>query len=191
MSTDEIEEDSFDDNILDDNFDEGHSLIGETYIAPVKEDKFVDSKGNIIDKKDVSPLMQMKAMAQANGMVLPDPKKGCRKCYGRGYTSHNPETKSFTPCSCVEPKMTPQEKVALLQMQYKNGQIKPTGQQIRDYRRKQKKEFAKLIHKKGLELLKKQAEMDKAKALSASDVVTKTIEQVVNSISATGEVTNG
>jgi hypothetical protein len=52
----------------------------------------------------------MKAVAEKNGNVINEPKKDCKKCYGRGYTARDATTKQPIPCMCIFPPQTPAEK---------------------------------------------------------------------------------
>ena len=86
----------------DDNFEEGDSLVGEKYVAPAKDEKFIDvHKGTVIDKKDVSPLLQIKAFFESTNTKYREPRSGCGKCYGRGYTGFNTTTQAWIPCRCM------------------------------------------------------------------------------------------
>jgi hypothetical protein len=57
--------------------------------------------------RNMSPVPGMthdEAMAKFMPDVVPLkrlPNKGCKKCYGQGYTGRNVLTKKFVPCSCA------------------------------------------------------------------------------------------
>lgn len=152
----ETEVDSQTEEYIDDSFvDDGDSLIGEKYKAPEKDQKFVDvHKGTIVDKKDVSPLMQIKAFHESNGIKIGEPKSGCRKCYGRGYTGFEIMTKTWIPCGCLFPAQTKVQRDAEEHRMITEGKLNNTPANRRMLRRMQKKAYNKLIHKKYLELLK-------------------------------------
>lgn len=138
---------------IDESFvDDGDSLIGEKYTAPAKDQKFVDvHKGTIVDKKDVAPLMQIKAFLESNGIKHGEPKKSCKKCYGRGYIGFDTKCLSWIPCGCLFPAQT---KVQREMAQEAWARDVNTPKNRRYIRRMKKREFNKLIHQKSLELLK-------------------------------------
>ena len=50
------------------------------------------------------PLEVIKAAAEGIGLILNNPKPNCKKCFGRGYTGRNHETREPIPCTCLFPK---------------------------------------------------------------------------------------
>lgn len=141
---------------IDDSFvDDGESLIGEKYKAPQKDEKFVDvQKGTVVDKKDVSPLLQIKAFLESNNIPMGQPKSGCRKCYGRGYVGFETLSKTWVPCGCLFPVLTKAQRDAEERRMIVEGKLNNAPANQRMYRRMQKKAFKKLLHRKYLELLK-------------------------------------
>jgi hypothetical protein len=71
------------------------------------EDKseFFDTKeGKVLSKEELKNLPEidiMKSSAQTIGVTLKDPKKDCRKCYGRGFIGKDAKTGQPIACTCV------------------------------------------------------------------------------------------
>jgi len=155
--SEEMLDDSFDDSIVDEQFEEGESLVGEKYIPPVKDEKFVDvGKGVVVDKKDVSPILQIKSFFENNNIKIRDPKSGCRKCYGRGYTAFDIKAQSYVPCGCLFPPQTRVQKDAEAYRMLVEGKMSNTPdakRRIRDLKRKIQKNS---IHDKVLQVFKNQ-----------------------------------
>lgn len=65
-----------------------------------------DGNDNPIDKKDLqlTPLQVIKGMARTLGQDINDPKPNCKRCYGRGYTGRDSESKAPIPCLCMYSK---------------------------------------------------------------------------------------
>jgi len=85
------------------------SLYG--YELPEQKEEFIDvSKGAIIDKKDISPLEIIKAVANKNGMKLNLSARGCRYCFDRKYVGFDSITHAPIPCSCLYRGRTLEEK---------------------------------------------------------------------------------
>lgn len=74
----------------------------EEYELEDNQSQYFDSEsGEILDSKDLTVFQKMKILAERMGYEINNPKKGCRKCYGRGYTGFEKETKSPIVCMCV------------------------------------------------------------------------------------------
>lgn len=72
------------------------------YELPQDESFFVDqSSGEVVDSKDLTPFQIIKLTAQQMDIKVQDPRKGCKKCYGRGYVGINTSTKEPVPCRCI------------------------------------------------------------------------------------------
>jgi hypothetical protein len=167
---------SEEETFADEQFEEGESLVGEKYKAPIKDDKFLDvHSGLVLDKKDVSPLLQIKAFFDSTNVKYKDPNKSCKKCYGRGYTGFNISTQAWVPCTCLYPPKTENERkdegdkfVDNLQKVYA----------LKNLNRWEKKTRTKLIHQKALELLKKNNDKN-IKGIELSAIPSET-QEVVN-----------
>ena len=194
--TAEMIDDTFDDQPIDEAFEEGESLVGEKYDTPKVDEKFVDvRKGTVIDKKDVTPILQIKAFYESNNIKIKDPKSGCRKCYGRGYTGFELKTQTYMPCGCLFPAQT---RVKREQEGYRmavEGKMGNTPEAKRLIRKWKKQTQKKLLHQKVLELFKNKDAVLSASAeyaqqrdhiLSASS---EAVAQVVEK--ATEETSNG
>lgn len=173
-------DDTFDDSAVDEQFEDGDSLIGEKYDAPKKEEKFVDvHKGIVIDKKDVSPILQIKSFFEANNIKIRDPKGGCRKCYGRGYVGFEIKTQTYVPCGCLFPPQTRVKKEAEQYKMMLEGKMRNTPDAKRMIRRWEKQTRKKLIHQKVLDIFKNK------------DIVLSANSEMKQSLSAVKEVSNG
>lgn len=64
-----------------------------------------DSTGKAIDPSDVKipPFDVIKAMANALGQTINNPKPGCKHCYGKGYVGRDSKNKAPIPCLCIYP----------------------------------------------------------------------------------------
>lgn len=153
--TGEMFDDTFDDQIVDDQFEEGESLVGEKYVSPVANEKFVDvHKGVVVDKKDVSPLLQIKSFYESNNIKIGEPKSGCRKCYGRGYIGFEIKSQTYLPCSCLFPSQT---RLQREEEEYKiisQGLLGNTPKAKQQMRKWKKQTHKKLLHNKVLEIFK-------------------------------------
>jgi len=85
----------------------------QDYKTPKVQDAYIDpTKGAVVDKKNISPFEIIKAIADQTNTKIKEPRKGCKHCYGRGYTSKDAKTEMPIPCSCIYPTKTPSEKAA-------------------------------------------------------------------------------
>lgn len=92
-------------------FGDSGLLYGEKYDVPEKKEEFLDTtKTQIVDKKDLTDWDVIKALAKQLGTQIREPRKGCKKCYGRGWTARDSATKSPIPCNCIYPPRSPDEK---------------------------------------------------------------------------------
>jgi len=65
-------------------------------------EEFVDvNKGEIIDKNSLTPWDKIKYLAKQLNVKIQDPDTSCKKCFGRGYTSIDAESKTPIPCLCI------------------------------------------------------------------------------------------
>lgn len=63
---------------------------------------YIDPKtGQSIDTTKLEPFEIIKLIASELDIAINDPKKGCKKCYGRGYTSIITKNQQPIPCICV------------------------------------------------------------------------------------------
>ena len=66
------------------------------------QDQYFDTgSGELLDSKELSIFQKIKLIAQQMGYDINDPKKDCRKCWGRGYTGLKKDTKEPVLCSCI------------------------------------------------------------------------------------------
>ena len=160
-------------DVADDNFEEGDSLVGEKYVAPAKDEKFIDvHKGTVIDKKDVSPLLQIKAFFESTNTKYREPRSGCGKCYGRGYTGFNTTTQAWIPCRCMSIPQTENERKEEGKKFERNLQ---NVYALKNFDKWEKITKTKLIHNKMLELLKNGKSKEVAGiGLSASPIMPET-----------------
>jgi hypothetical protein len=75
--------------------------LGQGYQLNDKEEFFDPVKGEVVDKKDLSPWEVIKATAIRLGYEVKDPNKSCKHCYGRGYIGLVAGTKQPIPCNCI------------------------------------------------------------------------------------------
>lgn len=89
-------------------------LYGQEYDLPEDQDKFMDVNGDkVIDEEDIKnipPMEIIRAVASKTGTPIQDPKKGCKSCYGRGYTGIETNSKMPIPCSCIHPSRTQKQR---------------------------------------------------------------------------------
>lgn len=75
---------------------------GHQYAAPEDRDQFVDiEKGQVVNKSEIPPIEVIKALAARYKLEISDPDKGCRRCYGRGYTAKEIKSGAPIPCQCL------------------------------------------------------------------------------------------
>jgi hypothetical protein len=130
----------------DDEFESSSEdvLAGQQYAKLDKKDVIIDPhKGEVIDKKDLTPFQIIKSVAESTGTKVQDPRPGCKHCYGRGFVGYECTTNMPIPCSCIYPARSPnkheQEKM------YDNTKV--NGKFNRDQRRKLQKMLVKNIRK--------------------------------------------
>ena len=110
VDIDPIQDSIVDDNEYEEDLDEESISIGQDYSAPKVIEQFVDtSKGTVIDKTKLSHYEILKITREKSGLKTLKPNSGCKKCYGRGYTSLNSDG-SPNQCNCILPKLTPIER---------------------------------------------------------------------------------
>lgn len=94
------------------------------------ENVLLDPKNNtILDPND--PLTKIKTAAKMMNIAIKDPKKDCKKCYGRGYTGTKVATGEPVPCICIFEKKD----------QLLNFPIKYNRKQRRELERKKRRIF--------------------------------------------------
>jgi len=85
-------------------------FVGNNYQLPDDRDEFVDLKsGEVVKQEDISPMDVIRKLAEKTGAKILDPKKNCKKCWGRGYTARDAKTKAPVPCACIFPKVEGEE----------------------------------------------------------------------------------
>jgi len=92
--------------------EEEKKLYGQEYDIPELEESFIDDSGEVQSKKDLTPFQIIKEIGRQNGYEVKDPKKSCKKCYGRGYTGIEKDTRIPLPCSCIFETRTPNQKMS-------------------------------------------------------------------------------
>ena len=114
---------------------------GQTYEAPENRDQFVDvEKGEVIDKENIPPLEVIKAIAKRYNIQISDPNKGCKHCYGRGYTGREAKTKVPIMCMCLFRDRTNKQKYLDMQAAQMYGHFN------HDTRRKMKQNLHKRLN---------------------------------------------
>ena len=131
---------------------EADSFIAANYGLPEDRDGFIDtSKGEVIEKKEMTPFDTIKAIAQHSGVELRDPKGSCKHCYGRGYVGKDSVTKAPIPCACIYPPLTDAMKQQQLMNEIRNGRAPMSRRQKKMIRRailKEAKKKAKVERRK-------------------------------------------
>ena len=98
------------------------SFITANYGLPEDRDGFIDtSKGEVIERKEMTPFDTIKAVAQHSGVEIRNPKSSCKHCYGRGYIGRDSTTKAPIPCTCIYPPTTESMKQQQLMNEIRNG----------------------------------------------------------------------
>ena len=132
------DEDEFEDN------DGGFYKTSE-YVNPSDRDGFVDTvAGTVKSREDLTPFDIIKSVALQTNTIINDPKKGCRRCYGRGYTGVDASTKSPIPCSCIYPDKSENDKMQ--EAMYDENRVN-TKAPTRQQKRSMKKFFVKEMKK--------------------------------------------
>lgn len=86
-------------------------LIIPKYNLPEQKRGVIDpSTGQIKEMAELTPWDYIKGMATSMNIDIRNPKKGCTKCYGRGWTSKVAATGQPIPCHCIYPVLTPEQK---------------------------------------------------------------------------------
>lgn len=113
------------------------------YTAPQSQDSIVNTEsGQVQDIKELSPFEQMKWAAKKYNIAINDnPKKNCKRCFGRGYIGLNTD-KSPVPCPCMFPKVE-QTKEQREQVPLSMLPKKVQRKYFRDKRKQLKKEIRK------------------------------------------------
>jgi len=95
----------------DDNEEIDSPLIIPQYDLPQQKQGVIDtSTGQIKEMKELTPWDYIKGMATSMNIDIKNPKSGCKKCFGRGWTSKVVGTGQPVPCSCIFPVQTPEKK---------------------------------------------------------------------------------
>lgn len=93
------------------------------------QDQYFDTgSGELLDSKELTIFQKIKILAQKMGYEINDPKKDCRKCWGRGYTALKKDTHEPILCMCI---FKPEDKA--------NMQNTPTQKLSRVQRRRMSK----------------------------------------------------
>ena len=121
------------------------------YELPEKREAFVDvEKGEVVDKKDISPLEMIIAIANRQGVKLNLTVKGCKICYDRKYIGFDSNTHAPVPCPCLFRGRSPEQKMA-------DSTAWATYSFNRHKRRMMKKGLKKLINASALKQLNQQS----------------------------------
>jgi len=142
-------------------------LYGQSYDLPENRTVIIDeSKGEIIERSELTVFQNMKLIAEQNGYVIKDPKTGCKKCYGRGYIGKDFKTQMPIPCNCIYPARTDNEQTSenIMDAKAEVAQPKASRKQRRDY----KKRLMKYISKNKKSLMAEVAAESKVKSANDS-----------------------
>jgi hypothetical protein len=112
--------------------------------------------GQIKEMSELTPWDHIKGMATAMNVEIRDPKKGCKKCYGRGWTGKVAKTGQPIPCGCIYPVKTPEEKHK--EMNSHMAIKSQLSTMSRDSRRRMQKNLFKGSKKTATAALKKEAQ---------------------------------
>lgn len=130
------------------------NLYSQDYELPESREVILDkSKNEVIEKEDIGPLEVIRATAYAAGITINDPKPSCNKCYGRGYSGTDFNTKMPIPCKCIYPAKSQTEK----QAEYEFDSSRLGGRPNRDQRRNMRKQFRKMIKRNPAQFIKSMA----------------------------------
>jgi len=112
----------------------------DEYEVPEERVEYLDQNSKeIVDKKNLNPYQIIKVIAQKNGINIKEPKKGCRKCGGRGWLGRSATTGEPFACGCIFPDSEKQK-------QYLQGL---NINMNRNQRRVYKKQIRKQMKRKG------------------------------------------
>ncbi len=75
--------------------------------------------GEMVERSQLPPLEQIKIVAKSTGTIINDPKKGCKKCHGRGYTGTKLDG-SPVACECLYEEFFKTNKEAAEEQMRKN-----------------------------------------------------------------------
>ena len=108
--------------MIEAEFEEVAPIVEETQELPFVEeseeeafgditDNYTDVDGKVVyvnpetgehlDPNNLTPWEKIKFISIQIGQTIDEPKKDCKHCYGRGYTSLNLDDNSPVPCSCI------------------------------------------------------------------------------------------
>ena len=94
----------------DDEYEESNIVTGQ-YTAPqTKAGTFNTLSQEVVEDSPLTPWDVIVDMAKVMNIPINQPKKGCKKCYGRGWTGRDVKTKHPVPCNCIFTTRTPAEK---------------------------------------------------------------------------------
>jgi hypothetical protein len=145
---------------------ESLNMYSSQYNLPDQKESYVDIvKGEVVDKKDLSPYDMIKVVAQQNNVKLRGPQKGCKHCYGRGYVGFDAHNNQPIPCGCIYFPKSPKEKEMERMNDSKKYGVKLSRKERRRYERRAAKQMLK--NKDGFI----KSLIDANPALSASDLV--------------------
>jgi len=135
-----------------------------------KKLEFVDSnRGEVVDRKDLTPWEMIQSLAKQLGTTLLEPKKGCKNCYGRGWLGLHVETKTPIPCTCIfdkEAKARQKEMTTQLGFMNRKSKRKLQGVMTKERQAWLKKQALDKDREKQLQIKRKKKKAEKVAALS-------------------------
>jgi hypothetical protein len=123
-----------------------------------KVEELIDSEsGEVIDRKKLTPMDYIKAIAKKLGQTIKNPKSNCKFCYGRGHINYiSPGSDTMpVPCRCIYTKESSEseQKMPVTHNRKQRRQMDKMSKKL-------SKKYRNLIKNKGQEEFKKKEEID-------------------------------
>ena len=83
--------------------------VDNSVLEKVEQIKDQEVTEDMLNLRTADPMEIFKAAAEGAGITLQDPKKNCKKCYGRGFIGRKADTGEPIPCTCIFPKNSIQD----------------------------------------------------------------------------------
>lgn len=104
----------------------------DDYVVKPVEKLFDKETGTVVEKKDVDPWELIKTVAKSSNVTLREPRKGCHKCYGRGWVGKDSKTQQPIPCNCVfEPKELKEQPIQIWNHSTKRAMMLETRRRMK------------------------------------------------------------
>lgn len=125
--------------------------VDARYIVQQKKHSLLNTVADSVETPEerlMTPWELIVATAKAMNVEIGDPKKGCKHCFGRGWTGLDSQTKNPVVCHCVFPARTPIQKEQEMNSEgmRKVAFSNMSREQRRKLAKKNKKQLRKMAH---------------------------------------------